>query len=563
MNESSTMIYDQARRRHTMYSGSRLRHNAAASVHSPILELALSQRETRSPIGREINRDLDRERGEVEKMNETGREMGRERDAERGRNMARNENREKSDVDLARKEIEKTKERVLSREAQRSHTISAAACDSTVHCGDLTPPPSHSDIINIEPHNTINERPRSNPEFNEGALNMTYRTCQQQPKHQSESEYDNERSFKPTDYTTKNKCYTPHEFYNKKRRMIDSYKDYDEEQNDALDLSEPPVIMIKPLEEDEYDETKTTWKDNERDYAFVSETQTISTLYEMKTSSTGYKSYICKLCHIDVQTRKGIECHVKCHIEGSRSLRCYLCGYINPKLPTQWRIIRYHLIQEHSLGDKIFGRLSCPEKGCDYVFHSSDVLGKHLFNSHSIETQNGEKDHRLRSTGLFDYPCKACGTALYSQEQLDIHMKCHGENSKSYICYLCKYCHHSMPGSWRFMKGHLIKEHIPNDTPICDFSYRECEHYGCKEKFSSVHARDIHANCHTPRTDNMFHCSICDYRLSSPAFWSTIKQHILSTHSFVFKGPFHCTCDRSFDVIEDFRSHINKENVLK
>ena len=299
-------------------------------------------------------------------------------------------------------------------------------------------------------------------------------------------------------------------------------------------------------------------------YTFVTETHSIESCYEMKMDST-FVSYECLLCGIGIQSKTGMEAHIQCHLLGTKHLKCFKCDYINPKLPTQWRIMRCHLIQEHGIEDRVFGtgRHVCTEKDCEYMAPTEDDLSKHLQYIHGLNDINkyGSIDHRLKSTGLFDYPCRICNTLLYSKEQLRIHMLCHGNNSRSYVCYLCQYCHHSMPGSWRFMKGHLVKKHAPDEIPMQDFYFRECEHYGCKEKFASDEARDIHTRCHMPDSDNMFFCCVCNFRHAIPAFWDTIKEHILFMHPYIFDGPFTCLCNKKFENLMLFNLHINEDGL--
>ncbi len=278
-------------------------------------------------------------------------------------------------------------------------------------------------------------------------------------------------------------------------------------------------------------------------------------------------AFRCTICFSVFYTEDAIELHVKCHLDDSSELECFMCGFSSEKLPTQWRIIRRHLELSHGIDPVVFSRCPCPVPGCMLLFRYQSERDQHLIKVHNQLGPAHASSHYLKPNGLFDYSCPLCGTSLQSLEALDIHVKCHNGNPKSYRCYLCEYSHPSQPGSWRFMRGHLSRDHMPGDIPNDWFTYFECPRYTCRIKFSSANARDVHDACHDHNKDGHFKCNLCGYRVNdTPFMWEPVRDHVIKYHPHLFAGTnknFECSCGMVMETFSEFQEHITEENAAK
>ena len=268
--------------------------------------------------------------------------------------------------------------------------------------------------------------------------------------------------------------------------------------------------------------------------------------------------YSCTFCFTSFYTELAIKTHVRCHLPGTKELHCFLCGYHNDHLPSQWRIMKRHLETEHGMSEQLFRRFPCPVKGCKELFRCHRDLEMHVAKVHRSPFRLPRK-HALSPNGLFDYPCTMCGTSLQSPQALNIHVQCHNGSPKSYQCFLCNYQHTSQPGSWRIMRGHLTKEHTPHDIDYAVLTYFECPYYACRYKFSSQRAQLVHRACHDETRDGEFFCFQCRYTVpDTPFLWDPIKEHITQEHPEALSDIFECTCKEHFLSYAEIVEHLEE-----
>ena len=273
----------------------------------------------------------------------------------------------------------------------------------------------------------------------------------------------------------------------------------------------------------------------------------------------GRSEYRCVKCGQPFFTIEGIEMHTKCHPGNTLELCCCVCCFYNDRLPRQWRIIRSHLVEIHGINPVLFAQFPCPVPGCPSLHISQSDRERHLALGHrmadALKVGVADMQHRMLTQGLFDYTCLQCNTQLHSAEAFEVHLKCHVLHSKGYRCYLCGYSHPSQPGSWRFMRGHLFKEHVPDPIPHETFHYHECTRYTCRIKFCTANARKIHEACHHDRDESTFRCTLCPVKpLLS---WDQEARHIIEVHPYLFEPhPFTCSCSAVFHSYNEILEHI-------
>ena len=275
-------------------------------------------------------------------------------------------------------------------------------------------------------------------------------------------------------------------------------------------------------------------------------------------SRSGQTEYTCSLCSTSFYSEAAIQLHVKCHMPRSKELQCFLCGYHNNLLPSQWRIMKRHLESEHDFPESYFHRFPCPVKGCAELFKCHRDMVMHVSKVHRTPVRVA-REHALADTGLFNFPCHMCGTLLQSEAALEVHVLCHNGSPKHYQCCYCNYMHNSQPGSWRIMRGHLSKEHVGKELASDTFTYSECPYYACRLKFCSKKAQIVHRACHDETRDGEFFCFQCHFSVpATPYLWEKVRDHIIAKHPEAVGESFRCTCKARFHTYREFIQHLNQ-----
>ena len=122
--------------------------------------------------------------------------------------------------------------------------------------------------------------------------------------------------------------------------------------------------------------------------------------------------------------------------------------------------------------------------------------------------------------------------------------------------------HPSQPGSWRFMRGHMQREHPELATQEI-FSYFECEHYTCRVKFCTRRARDIHEMCHDEVRDMQFFCFQCGWVQSRgpTCLLYTIKNVLIFCKTWPYCTLCKCTCSQCSNRIWQLSNILMNQNL--
>ncbi|CAD5121243.1 unnamed protein product [Dimorphilus gyrociliatus] len=232
--------------------------------------------------------------------------------------------------------------------------------------------------------------------------------------------------------------------------------------------------------------------------------------------------YACEHCSLRLQTQSALALHKACHITGSTQLQCPICNWMHNKLAPQWRIMQSHLVKEHSIPRHTFNHFPCPD--CGTVLASSAELTTHA------------RVHERMKPNLFDVHCPICELRMVSDEEAQAHILCHtSERSKKvFRCPHCQWEHPSQPGSWRYMRSHLLSEH--QDIYVRqDFSGFPCSI--CDScSFLTSEGRDLHEKMHD---GDAYKCVVCTTRiprypteeLLGQTTWLVMQKHYLCNHS--------------------------------
>ena len=192
------------------------------------------------------------------------------------------------------------------------------------------------------------------------------------------------------------------------------------------------------------------------------------------------KGYICKVCDLEISSRRGLESHVGVNHPGLSVFRCRLCL---KKFASDVGLI-LHMQNKHPPSH--LPTLTCPEPDCKYATHGRQLLRAHLQQHRESgalqcpvcnKTLTGGpkafRHHMKLHAGDRAFPCPQCDKSFVSQSRLTYHRSTVHDPPK----FQCDQCSKLFRSKVNFTRHLLVHSNArPHVCHICQAAFRTPGH---------------------------------------------------------------------------------------